>query len=161
MFASARSERGQALVEVALILPIFFYVVFAIIDFGIAFGRYVELTNAAREAARYASIFPLNLDSTCTGAADPNNIKYAVKSNAIGVTGISNGSVTISYESPATNPPTVYAASSCGTNSQYAASPNYIRVSIAYSYVPFTPFLNVLFPSGALTISASSAIAIE
>ena len=51
-----RSTRGQALVEFALVLPIFAIMLFGIIDFG----RYVftanSLNNSAREAARFASV---------------------------------------------------------------------------------------------------------
>ena len=48
--------RGQALVEFALVLPVFLLIVFGIIDIG----RYVYINNAfnqaAREAARYGSV---------------------------------------------------------------------------------------------------------
>jgi Flp pilus assembly protein TadG len=51
-----RSHRGQALLEFALVLPVFLLIVFGIIDIG----RYVYLTNAfneaAREGARYGSV---------------------------------------------------------------------------------------------------------
>ncbi len=51
-----RRSRGQALLEFALVLPIFLLIVFGIIDIG----RYVYLTNAfnegAREGARYGSV---------------------------------------------------------------------------------------------------------
>lgn len=51
-----RRDRGQGLVEFALVLPIFLLVLFGIIDLG----RYVYVANAfnqaAREAARYGSV---------------------------------------------------------------------------------------------------------
>jgi len=46
-------QRGQALVEFALVLPLFTLMIMAIIDFGWAFRSYVTITNAAREGARY------------------------------------------------------------------------------------------------------------
>jgi len=48
--------RGQTLVETALVLPLFVSVVFGIIVLGIAAFYQQQLTNAAREGARYASI---------------------------------------------------------------------------------------------------------
>jgi len=45
-------ERGQNLVEFALILPLFLVIVFGIVDFGMAFHSYITVTNAAREGAR-------------------------------------------------------------------------------------------------------------
>ena len=48
------SERGQAIIEMALCLPLLLIVIFGIIDFGFMFQRYEVVTNAAREGARIA-----------------------------------------------------------------------------------------------------------
>ena len=45
-------EKGQALVEFALLVPIFLLLLFAIIDFGMGFYSWITVTNAAREGAR-------------------------------------------------------------------------------------------------------------
>ncbi len=47
-----RGERGQAMVEFALVLPIFLLVVFAIVDFGMGFHAWITVSNASREGAR-------------------------------------------------------------------------------------------------------------
>lgn len=49
---SRRNQRGQAVIELALTLPLLLVVVFGIIDFGFMFQRYEVVTNAAREGAR-------------------------------------------------------------------------------------------------------------
>jgi Flp pilus assembly protein TadG len=46
------NQRGQAVIELALTLPLLLLVVFGIIDFGFMFQRYESVTNAAREGAR-------------------------------------------------------------------------------------------------------------
>ncbi len=46
-------ERGQGLVEFALILPLFLLLVWGIIEFGRLLVMYTEVSNAAREAVRY------------------------------------------------------------------------------------------------------------
>ena len=51
-----RSSRGQALVEFALIAPLFVVVLSGIMTFGIGVFYQQQLTNAAREAARFAAI---------------------------------------------------------------------------------------------------------
>jgi len=59
--------RGQAMVEfVAVLLPLLVIVV-GIIQFGLLFGANVSITNAAREAARAATIY--RYDSTQNNAA--------------------------------------------------------------------------------------------
>jgi hypothetical protein len=48
--------RGQAMVELALVLPLFVMLLVGIIVLGIGVFYQQQLTNTAREAARYASI---------------------------------------------------------------------------------------------------------
>src|SRR4029077_3264030 len=51
-----RRGRGQALVEFALVIPIFLLLLIAIFDMGRAVFAYNTLTNAAREGARIAIV---------------------------------------------------------------------------------------------------------
>jgi len=51
-----RSTPGQAMVELALVFPLFIMLFFGIITLGVGVFYQQQLTNAAREAARYASI---------------------------------------------------------------------------------------------------------
>ncbi len=52
--------RGQALVEFAIILPVFFLVVAGMFDFGLGIYSDLTLVNAAREGARLGVIDPGN-----------------------------------------------------------------------------------------------------
>jgi Flp pilus assembly protein TadG len=56
--ARARRERGQSLVETAVVFPILLLLLAAVIDFGRVFDAYIVLTNAAREGARFGSVNP-------------------------------------------------------------------------------------------------------
>lgn len=51
-----KSEKGQSLVEFALILPLLVLLLFGITDFGRIFHAYLTIDHAGREAARQASI---------------------------------------------------------------------------------------------------------
>jgi Flp pilus assembly protein TadG len=46
------TQRGNALVEFALVLPLLLLIFAGIVDFGFLFQRYEVITNAAREGAR-------------------------------------------------------------------------------------------------------------
>ena len=51
-----RKQKGQAIVEFALVLPLFLMLVFGIIYTGLLYSDYLTLSNLARESARVASI---------------------------------------------------------------------------------------------------------
>lgn len=51
-----KKQKGQSLVETALILPILLIIIFGITDFGRIFHAYLTLDHAGREAAREAII---------------------------------------------------------------------------------------------------------
>jgi hypothetical protein len=66
-------ERGQALVEMVILLPLFLLLVFGMIEFGRVFNYWIDMTHLANEGARYASVnrWPLCPgnsvdDGTCT-----------------------------------------------------------------------------------------------
>lgn len=54
--ASCGSEDGQALVEFALVLPIIIVILFGIVVFGVALNDWIDETQLASEAARFASV---------------------------------------------------------------------------------------------------------
>ena len=51
-----RDERGQSLVEFALVLPVLLLILVGIFNFGQLFYSNIVINEAARDAARYASI---------------------------------------------------------------------------------------------------------
>ena len=59
------SQRGQSLVETALVLPILLIILMGIFDFGRAIFAYNAVSNAAREAARVAIV-----NQNTTGVVD-------------------------------------------------------------------------------------------
>jgi Flp pilus assembly protein TadG len=51
-----RDEHGQAMTELALVMPIFAMLLLGIVQFGIAFNNYLTLTDATRAGARRAAV---------------------------------------------------------------------------------------------------------
>ena len=52
-------QDGAALVEFALVLPLFLILVFGIISFGLLFNHKLSLTDGAREAGRFGATLPV------------------------------------------------------------------------------------------------------
>ncbi len=88
-------SRGQALVEFSIVAPLFFLLLFAIIDFG-RYVYYVQiLNNAAREGARYAIVHGAASLSPTGPPNDPSGtaVIAVVRNYAIGVIGIDDPSM--------------------------------------------------------------------
>ncbi len=71
--AGARSERGQALLEFAFLLPVLMVVLLGMIVFGIALNNYMELTNGTTAGAQAVSISRGQTIDPCQTAATPFN----------------------------------------------------------------------------------------
>jgi hypothetical protein len=64
-------RRGQALVEFALVFPIFLLLVFSLIVYGLYVFYNEQLANAAREAARYAVVHSATAQCPVVSQLDP------------------------------------------------------------------------------------------
>jgi Flp pilus assembly protein TadG len=53
---SIKDQDGQSMTEFALVLPILAFLLFAVIQFGIAFNNYISVTDATRAGARKAAV---------------------------------------------------------------------------------------------------------
>ena len=91
-----RSERGQSLVELALVLPLLILLLAGIADLGRAFFSYIEITNAAQEGARAGSRLPCYTGNAVQRLAMKTSITNAAVAEAAnsGVT-LAAGNITI------------------------------------------------------------------
>lgn len=69
-----KNERGQALVEFALVIPIFMMLLLGILQFGIIFNNYITLTDAARAGSRVAAV---SRNDTCPACKAEAAVKDA------------------------------------------------------------------------------------
>jgi TadE-like protein len=70
---------GQALVEFALVFPLFLILLFSIITFGLYVFYNQQLANAAREAARYAAVHTSTAQCPTVGQLDPPDTLQPLK----------------------------------------------------------------------------------
>lgn len=96
-----KSEKGQAMVEFALVLPILLLLLCGIIDFSWIFGNQLMADNASREAARYSAIhyYDSNTDDDQAEAYEVVTSRAATLSAPSVILSISGNSVTISVSS--------------------------------------------------------------
>ncbi len=147
------ASAGQALVEFALVAPIFFLLLFGIIEGGRFILYYQTLNNATREGARYAIVHGSNSncpsgpmppsESAPGGCYDPSGAKVVqqVKDTAFGVLG---SAVIVTPEWP--DPP--------GLGNGRDAD---VTVRATYTYSTFLP----LVPLPPITITAESRLVIN
>lgn len=84
---SEGSERGAALVEFALILPVVAMITFGMLTAGMAYNHKMDLTHAAREGARYGATVPLaqcTPTSNCGGRTWAQLVQSVVAERSFG-----------------------------------------------------------------------------
>jgi len=96
--------RGQSLVEFTILLPVLLIMMSGLIEFGFMLNYYLDLIDAAREAARWAagddpvhcdpSVAPPG-DASCTMAAPPNPWTWENDNFYGRVCGIANQSIDV------------------------------------------------------------------
>lgn len=73
-------QRGAAAVEFALVLPLLLSMLFAVVDFGTAWGQSIILQGAARESARQGVVPPSDVIASANQATRlMDNAKLQVK----------------------------------------------------------------------------------
>jgi Flp pilus assembly protein TadG len=87
-------HRGQALVELALILPVLMLIFLITVDFSRLLFSYIQVTNAAREGAAYAITQPNDLNGITTRAVQETNSQAQRGENPVTVTVVCTDSAT-------------------------------------------------------------------
>ena len=153
---SSRQNRGSALVEFAFLIPVIFALVFGIIDFGRAIYSYHFVSNAAREATRWASVrgstcSPSAYASECPAGASASDIANYVVSIAPAGIDSSSSRLTVNpgWPSASTNPPV------CATDSKHPGC--IVQVQITYQFKFILPFL----PSTGIPMTTTSQMVIS
>lgn len=135
-----RGERGQGVVEFAMVLPLLGALVFAIIDFGKALYYYVDLTHIANEGARIAAVSQRNMPGggTSLGAYLCTQLGNSGSELRKGSGSVEKAKVTVTYNN--------------GTST--SGDPVTIQVTTKYHWIPFTGL-------AAMTISGSATMRVE
>jgi Flp pilus assembly protein TadG len=143
--AGPQRRRGQALVEFAMVAPIFFLLLFGIIESGRFIFYYETLNNATREGARYAIVNGANTIGCSTGPAAPgttscdpagDDVRERVRDAAFGI--LSGISVD----------PQWFADNGRGST---------VTVTASYTYASLVP----LVPLPPITVTAESSLVVN
>jgi Flp pilus assembly protein TadG len=161
--AGRRSQRSQALVEFALVSPLFFLVIFGAIDITRILYAYTAISSAARDGARTASLsgslysdcqiiqelelvgqgFPVRMDpNSIVGDSDPNAPSGALQPT----TPPPNVGYAYIWPAVATASP---ADSNCNSSTQRAIAPSvkHVAVEVQYHFTPLLPFVAAFAPN--------------
>jgi Flp pilus assembly protein TadG len=133
-----RSQRGQSLVEFALILPIFILVLAGLFDLGRAVFAYNTISNASRESVRVAIV-----NQTATDVQN-EALKQGVS------LGLSAADVTTTYADPDGSGTLCLAPYSLGCVA---------TISVQYTYTAATPVISQII--GPFTMSATTEMPVE
>ena len=157
-----RRGSGQALVEFALILPVFLVLMMGVIDFGAALYTDNAIQNGAREGARFGSVHPTWVWPGVAAPApaltnpDPDSIAYRAKAES----GTPSNPLTITVTCITAGGTSFNAATDAAGYTSCAVSGSRIDVLVQTQFVPLTPLVRILIPDG-LTLSGHTVMTIE
>jgi Flp pilus assembly protein TadG len=159
-------ESGQSLVEFAIVIPVLVLVVFGIVQFGVLYNSYIQLTNAANTGARLFSIErgqanPCQdvLTAVDNAAASLNNSTLIVTMTSYTATSGAGSLSTTTWTGNSTSNPV--AASSCPWTPSYSTPGTMVSsdpATISVSYPYSLSFLGLKINSGSLSVGAIEAI---
>lgn len=146
--SSRRRDRGQSLVEFALVFPLFMLIIFGIVDAGRLIYTYNTVANAARDGARVAIVNQSTSGSdTCdTTSATAWSTGCAIESG-LGL-GLQPADIVVEYRNP--------------TDTAACATPIIgciAAVEVTGTYQPLTPVIGQLI--GVVPVTSTSKMAIE
>ncbi len=116
-------QKGQSLLEFALLLPILLIMLMGLLDLGRAYYAIVALEDMAGEGAAYASIHPMDIAG----------VQQRVSEAGGGLVYVGPSMVTV------THPPSVLPGAP-------------ITVTISYPFVILTPFVQGMVSDGTLML---------
>jgi Flp pilus assembly protein TadG len=152
------TARGSALVEFALVLTALFMMMFGIMDFSRAMYAYHFVSNAARDATRFASVRGSACKSATVipcpvAATDVTDYVYGIIPAGLAVTSVSGGSTTCQPGNPSA-PYTLWVcaswpgaaetgtlSSSCVTTNGANSPGCPVEVTVQYQYGFSLPFV--------------------
>jgi Flp pilus assembly protein TadG len=140
------SHRGQALVEFAIVIPIFVLILVGIFDLGRAVYAWSTVNNAAREGARQAVV-----DQTVT------HIRDRASQHAVAL-GLDATDVSVAFRNGEDTGACTYLTNAKTDDDAFAAS-CLVRVSLNYDFAAATPMIANLV--GTFTLNGESTMPIE
>lgn len=135
-----KSQRGQGLVEFMLILPALLILVIGVIEFGKLMMVYSSVSTASRDAARYA------VSVGESGGGLPHYLNCTeIRNEVTKIAMFSDPTITIELDSdgPGGSAPVEYCAGGAATDSINVSLGSQIIVTVATTYQPITPFVNI------------------
>ena len=146
-----RRQRGASAVEFALIMPIFFILLFGIIDFGWYFFNQHTIQYATREGTRLALVGGTLRDADENELSRGDSIVKKIKDSAAIAVDPAKLSISIYPVNPNYTDPDGW------ENRQDPGSGgDYMRVRVRYTYTFLTPLIGDFFPAGMKEIRAES-----
>jgi Flp pilus assembly protein TadG len=142
-----RRRRGGNLVEAAIVLPVFFMFMAAMVYIGFGVFRYQQVAELAREGARYASVHGTDYATDTGHAAATKDDVYnkAIKPAAVG---LDLGSISYDVTWNTSNAPT-------HNNASGTPITNTVSVTVTYTWTTYL-FAWPVLGAGPLTLSSSS-----
>jgi TadE-like protein len=141
------TSRGQTLVEVGLVLPIFILTLVAVLEFGYYAAVSSAVQTASREGARYGST--VDDSGGTTHYLDCGGIRDRARDLSEPLVTLANGDITVGYDTGGT--PAIDLACSGSVTASQIDRFDRIVVEVSYTYSPITPIMGIFIGDATLS----------
>jgi Flp pilus assembly protein TadG len=147
------NDEGATIVEMALACTILIAIMFGILELSLGLYTYNYVSDAAREATRYAIVRGSSCSTLTNCSATSAQIQTYVQD--LGYPGINstNTTVTTTWYTPSTSPPTTWTVCTTGTCNAPGSS---VKVKVSFNFPLGVPFLRF----SSLTLQSTSQMVI-
>jgi TadE-like protein len=149
------TRSGQAVVELAIAMPLLALMLFGLVDFGRAYFQYIALVNTAREGARSAAYGFHNMSNASNPAQDTVQGRIRLADGGLGIP-INGAHIQVQFYDMTASPVALcahfnYASNAITWDAPYTAPTagqqkcpkegDAVKITVVSDYTPITPLM--------------------
>lgn len=154
-FSTKMREKGTAIIEFALIAPLFFFLLFAIVDFGVLYWANLTMQYAVREGARYAVTGQSNLDPNTANQQRYLAVIQMIKDSSMGIYGQVNPTLAIAING---GTPQSYGTPAQYNTGMFGGPGDIIALQLDCTWPILTPLVQPYFSGGVYRFSVGATM---
>ncbi|MDR3409606.1 MAG: pilus assembly protein [Formivibrio sp.] len=150
-----KKQKGVSVVEFALVAPVYFLLIFGIIEFGLLFWSDLTMQYAVREGARYAITGQVNLDPNTSNQQRYRAIIQKMDDSSMGLWNKVNPTISVSLNG---GPFQQYGSASSYNTGMFGNAGDIVTLQLNCSWPLTTALIGNFFSGGTGTFTVGATM---